>query len=515
MGERSDRKTVSITVDGLVVKAPHRAPLIDVTRRLGVAIPTLCHHDALEPAGACRLCTVELVRDGWSRFVTACNFPVEEGMVFRTSSEPVLRWRRLTIEALLARCPSVPAVRELARKAGVTSSRFPAQDDTCILCGQCTRVCQTYATSAIAALHRGQRKEIGTFVKAPPEDCVGCGGCVAVCPTGHIEAARAGGAYRIWETAHPLAVCGVDAAKCRACGACEEACPFSIPRVVVRRGGSSAAVIDREACRGCGVCRAACPTGAIAQPRSTWALPDKGRGVLAIACPRSGLGRRGFPPVMEGVTAIELPCAGGVGPAMILGALARGFDGVLVMGRHQETCRLVGGEDRARDVASRMEALAALVGLGEGRVRFVEPAPGREGPTSAIQDFRAGLGPTTLEETAPAGMPAETADDALAALEWLAARAGVSVDAAQLDLLLGDWIAPVVLADAGIRPGQGIGIKLAIDPAAKRAIDGRLAAAAAAGEETIAARSLDELVQFAIAQRRGTWRASHVKPVMP
>jgi len=515
MGERADRKTVSITIDGLVVAAPHRAPLIDVTRRLGVAIPTLCHHDALEPAGACRLCTVELVRDGWSRFVTACNFPVEDGMVFRTSSEPVLKWRRLTIEALLARCPSVPAIRELARKAGITESRFPANDDTCILCGQCTRVCQTYATSAIAALHRGMRKEIGSFAKAPPEDCVGCGGCAAVCPTGHIEATRAGGVYRVWETEHPLAVCGVDAAKCWACGACEEACPFSIPRVVVRRGGSSAAVIDREACRGCGVCRAACPTGAIAQPRSAWTLPAKGRGVLAIACPRSGLGRRGFPTVPDGVTAIELPCAGGVGPAMILGALARGFDGVLVMGRHQETCRLLGAEDHARDVASRMEALAGLVGLGEGRVRFVEPAPGREGPVSAIEDFRAGLGPTSLRETAPAGMPAETADDALAVLQWLAARGGKGVDAAQLDLLLGEWIAPVVLAQAGIAPKKELGLKLAIDAAAKRAIDERLVAAAAKGEKELAVRSLGELVQYAIAQRRGAWRASHAKPVMP
>jgi bidirectional [NiFe] hydrogenase diaphorase subunit len=515
MGERAERKTVSITIDGLVVSAPLRAPLIEVTRRLGVAIPTLCHHEALEPAGACRLCTVELVRDGWSRFVTACNFPVEDGMVFRTSSEPVLRWRRLTVEALLARCPSVPAIRELARKAGIEGSRFPAKDDTCILCGLCTRVCQTYSTSAIAMLHRGEKKEIGGFAKGPPEDCVGCGGCVDVCPTGHIRAERAGGAYRVWQTEHVLAVCGVDAARCRACGACEEACPFSIPRVVVRRGGASAAVIDREACRGCGVCRAACPTGAIEQPRAVRALPAKGRGVLAIACPRSGLGRRGFPPVPDGVTAIEVPCAGGVGPAMILGALARGFDGVLVMGRHQETCRLVGAEDRVRDLASRMEELARRVGIGEGRVRFVEPAPGRDGPTGAIADFRASLAPTPLRETIPAESPAETADDALAAVGWVAARLGHAVGAAELDLLIGEWIAPLVLAEAGIGAGEDLGIKLAIDAAEKRALDARLAAAASAGAKTIAARGLAELVQLAIAQRRGSWRPSHVKPVTP
>ena len=515
MDERADKRTVSITVDGLVVEAPLRAPLLEVTRRLGVAIPTLCHHEALEPAGACRLCTVELVRDGWSKFVTACNFPVEDGMVFRTSSEAVLRWRRLTIEALLARCPSVPAIRALADEAGIEASRFPAGDDTCILCGLCTRVCQTYATSAIAALHRGARKEIGAFAKAPPEDCVGCGACVEVCPTGHVKAERAGGVFKVWGAEHPLAVCGVDAAKCRACGACEEACPFSIPRVVVRRDGSSAAFIDREACRGCGVCHAACPTGAIAQPRSAWALPAKGKGVLAIACPRSGLGRRGFPPVPDGVTTMVLPCAGGVGPAMILGALARGFDGVLVMGRHQETCRLVGAEDHARDVASRTEALALALGLGERRVRFVEPAPGCEGPTSAIADYRESLAPTPLREALPADAPVETADDALAILAWLAARLGASVDAAQLDLLLGEWIAPVVLAEAGIGPGKGPGISLSIDAAKKRAIGERLRAAAAAGQKTIEAGSLAELVQYAIAQRRGTWRASHAKPVMP
>lgn len=459
MNEPSGQKMVTITIDGHPVVAEHRAPLIEVTRRLGISIPTLCHHEALEPAGACRVCTVERVRDGWSQFVTACNFPVEEGMVFRTASEPVLKWRRLTLEALLARCPGVPVIREMAAKAGVTVPRFPANDDTCILCGLCTRVCSTYATSAIAALSRGGTKEIGGFGKAPPEDCVGCGGCEAVCPTGHIKVTQREGVYRIWETEHRLPICEVDREKCVACGACEEACPFAIPRVVVRRHGRGAAFIDAETCRGCGVCLAACPTGAIRQPGADGTLPARGKGVLAIGCPRSGLGRRGFPAVPEGVTTLELPCTGAVNAALLLGALARGFDGVLVMGRHQETCRLDGAEKHARDVVRRVEALARLAGLGAGRVRFVDPPGGPAGPTRAIEEFRAALPGTALREMYPAARPAARLEDAVAILEWLGARRELSPtpdarivggafpkNVELLEALFGEWVDGAELA---------------------------------------------------------------------
>jgi heterodisulfide reductase subunit A len=54
------------------------------------------------------------------------------------------------------------------------------------------------------------------------------------------------------------------------CGACEEACPFDVPRVALRRGGGQVAQIPAAQCRGCGACVGACPTGAIEQQGHGW-----------------------------------------------------------------------------------------------------------------------------------------------------------------------------------------------------------------------------------------------------
>ncbi|MCK9460155.1 MAG: FAD-dependent oxidoreductase, partial [Proteobacteria bacterium] len=190
------------------------------------------------------------------------------------------------------------------------------------------------------------------------------------------------------------------------------------------------------ACRGCGVCVGACPRGAIRHPGAERGIPARRGGLLVIACARSGLFVRGGERVPEGATAMELPCAGGAGPAMILGAIARGFDGVLVLGRQQETCRLNGAEDRVRGLAPGLDALVARLGLGEGRIRFVDPERGREGPIRAIEAVRAEIPPTPLKETYPADRPTDSIDDARAVIDWLAAQRGVALDAAERDLLL-------------------------------------------------------------------------------
>ena len=54
--------------------------ILDVAKKAGIKIPTLCHHEALEPAGMCRLCTVELFDGRRTKFVTACNYPIWKGM---------------------------------------------------------------------------------------------------------------------------------------------------------------------------------------------------------------------------------------------------------------------------------------------------------------------------------------------------------------------------------------------------------------------------------------------------
>ena len=179
---------IQVTIDGQPIEVEEETTILEAAQQLSIAIPTLCHHPALEPYGACRLCTVEVVQNGRSRLVTSCNYPIRGEMEVRTASEKVLKGRRLLAELLLARCPEVPKVRELAASLGVTQARFAPGDELCYLCGLCVRVCkERIGQSAISFAGRGaDRKVAPPFLKFS-DDCIACGACAFVCPTGAIK----------------------------------------------------------------------------------------------------------------------------------------------------------------------------------------------------------------------------------------------------------------------------------------------------------------------------------------
>ncbi len=158
--------------------------ILDAAEQYGIAIPTLCHHPALEPYGSCRLCTVEVEKKGRKRFVTACNYPLEEGLVVETGSEGVLAIRRMILELLAARCPGERRIQDMAIEYGVTRPRFLLEDESCILCGLCHRVCSDLVgVSAINAQNRGVLRDVDTPYGELSEDCIACGACALVCPT--------------------------------------------------------------------------------------------------------------------------------------------------------------------------------------------------------------------------------------------------------------------------------------------------------------------------------------------
>lgn len=262
--------TVSLSIDGRPVQAEAGQYVLQVAREAGIEIPTLCEHPDLEPVAACRICMVEVTHpdwNGWSGLMTACIYPAAEGLQILTNSERVKQARRGVLALLAARCPGSETIQALARSHGAVTDRLQVdpEADNCILCGLCVRVCETYATDAIATCSRGSSKRIGTFADAPPDECVGCGGCALVCPTGKIQHHRDAGGYTIWGRRFDTATCVVDESACLGCGRCEEACPFSVARVVLRVTGRQAATIPAEHCRGCGACVGACPSGAITQ----------------------------------------------------------------------------------------------------------------------------------------------------------------------------------------------------------------------------------------------------------
>lgn len=207
---------ITLTVNGKPVKAPEGAALLRVIRDAGFEVPTLCHHEALEPWGGCRLCLVDVTRpewDGWKKMVVSCMFPAEEGLIVETHTERVIQTRKVVLDLLLARCPEAPLIQDLARKHGLEKTTYvPNPEPTdCILCGLCTRVCDHIGVSAISSTDRGAGRVIAPpFHQAPP-DCIGCLACAEVCPTDCIPYKTSDSRRTIWDK-------DFDMLRCTACG---------------------------------------------------------------------------------------------------------------------------------------------------------------------------------------------------------------------------------------------------------------------------------------------------------
>jgi len=185
-----EKSEVRLIIDGKEVIAKEGMTVLEAARSVGIDdIPTLCYHEALEPYGACRLCTVEITSKGWTKLVTACTYNVEEGLEVETRTDKVIAARKMLIEMLLARSPNAKVIQDLAAEYGVEKTRFKVDkpEELCILCGLCARFCEeVIGASAITFTNRGIDREISVLPDITPDLCIGCGACAKVCPTGLI-----------------------------------------------------------------------------------------------------------------------------------------------------------------------------------------------------------------------------------------------------------------------------------------------------------------------------------------
>lgn len=201
--------TVTISLNGREVSGQPGTTVLDLSRQIGVRIPTLCQHPALKSVGACRVCLVEEVKTG--RLLASCVTPISEGMEILVDSPNAIQARRGVLELILSDHPSACVVcskgnecvlRSLAREHGICDPEldpirrwkpveevnpFIVRDLTkCVLCGRCIRVCQDFeAVGAVEYTDRGYGSHPGTAERAPLEgsECTFCGSCVAICPT--------------------------------------------------------------------------------------------------------------------------------------------------------------------------------------------------------------------------------------------------------------------------------------------------------------------------------------------
>lgn len=202
-----------ITIDGKKCECEKGEYLLQVARRNGIEIPTLCHHDAIAGQGCCRLCIVEVFERGRGKIVVSCVYPVESECEVFTDNEKVHRQRGMILTLLRSRAPASPEIAALCEKYGAPKiDRFVKVDGSkCVLCGLCAKACGELSVGAISTVNRGVTKEVSTPYYEPSDVCVGCGSCARVCPTNAIEIIETGDSRTIWGRTFPLV-------RCKKCG---------------------------------------------------------------------------------------------------------------------------------------------------------------------------------------------------------------------------------------------------------------------------------------------------------
>jgi bidirectional [NiFe] hydrogenase diaphorase subunit len=200
----------TLFIDGKNVSARAGQTILEVAQENGIEIPTLCHIEGLSDVGACRLCVVEV--KGGPKLFPACVTSIFEGMEVTTQSDRLQRHRRTILELLFAERNHVCSVcvanghcelQSLAQHLGLTHVRLPyrnpdlpvdasherftADQNRCILCTRCIRVCSEIEGAHVwDVMGRG----IDSMVITDLHDnwgnstCTRCGKCVQVCPTG-------------------------------------------------------------------------------------------------------------------------------------------------------------------------------------------------------------------------------------------------------------------------------------------------------------------------------------------
>ncbi|MFW5695110.1 MAG: NADH-dependent [FeFe] hydrogenase, group A6 [Alkalispirochaeta sp.] len=202
-----------VTINGRTIHADEGATILQLAREVGVHIPTLCNMEGFDPAGACRVCVVEV--EGAPRLAAACATPIRDGMVVHTNSRRARRGRRSVVELLLSEhsgdcrvcdrgedCELKALAQELGiRELPFEGERPPVRLDhstealvrdsgKCIKCRRCVTACT--AIQAVGALWpqgRGYGTTIGPAFGGDLSEvpCVQCGQCAAVCPVGAIS----------------------------------------------------------------------------------------------------------------------------------------------------------------------------------------------------------------------------------------------------------------------------------------------------------------------------------------
>jgi len=204
---------VNIKINGIEMSVPQNYTILQAAKDAGINIPTLCYLKDINAIGACRMCLVEV--KGARGLVTACVYPVNEGMEVYTNTEKVRKARKTVLELTLSnhdrKCLTCVRnqnceLQKLCEDLGVEDIAFEGEmtehkiddlsasivrdNNKCVLCRRCIAVCKNVQTvGAIDAQGRGFTTKIGSTFELPlsATDCVNCGQCITACPVGALH----------------------------------------------------------------------------------------------------------------------------------------------------------------------------------------------------------------------------------------------------------------------------------------------------------------------------------------
>ncbi len=201
--------TIQFEIDGAEVEALPGETIWQVSDRLDLRLPHLCHHP--EPGyrsdGNCRACMVEI--EGERVLAASCIRTPSTGMKVHTQSERAASARSMVFEMLASDQPPRDNCHDpqsrfwnWAERLGTRTGRLPSRTapepdtshiamgvylDACIHCTLCVRACrEVQVNDVIGMAGRGHLSKVVFDFNDPMGNstCVACGECVQACPTG-------------------------------------------------------------------------------------------------------------------------------------------------------------------------------------------------------------------------------------------------------------------------------------------------------------------------------------------
>ena len=197
---------IEFKIDGKKVVAQEGETILNVARREGIYIPTLCYLTKVSPIASCRMCVVEV--DGVDGFVLSCQTPPTQGANITTNSSSLFKERQNIMKLYDVNHPLQCGVCDKSGECDlqnktlefkVTQQSFSAKDlpreikdwnfiqydpSLCIMCERCVSTCnEAIGDDAIEVFFGGYNSHI-TTKNSDTLECTFCGECIAVCPVG-------------------------------------------------------------------------------------------------------------------------------------------------------------------------------------------------------------------------------------------------------------------------------------------------------------------------------------------